>query len=146
MSSHDYDRDYHKFEDCPWPGVNDPMCWLCFRYTMGFKDGITEMNTCLANGVPPNDSPLFQSVLQRHGAWALKLELAKWEGGGYPRPRGPYPRLPGRGLWGNVRVSMPCRGAARVTTPKYRTDSQACSCPGTGTGGVAATVTTRVNR
>ena len=36
---------------------------------------------------------------------------------GLPRQRGPYPRLPGRELWGNVRVSMPCRDAARVTTP-----------------------------
>ena len=54
-------------------------------------------------------------------------QVGRW---GLPRPLGPYPRLPGRGLWGNVRVSMPCRGAARVTTPKYRTDAQACSCPG----------------
>ena len=55
------------------------------------------------------------------GAWGLS------------RPRGSYPRLPGRGLWGNVRVSMPCRGAARVNTPtapKYLTTTQACSCPG----------------
>ena len=83
-----YDRDYHKFEDCPWTGVNDPMCWLCFRYTMGFKDANTDRDTCLANGVPPNDSPLLQSVLRRHGAWALNLELAKWEGGGYPDREG----------------------------------------------------------
>ena len=79
-----YDRDYHKFEDCQWTGVNDPMCWLCFRYATGFKDAITHMSTCIANGVSPNDSLLLQSVLRRHGAWALKLELAKWEGGGYP--------------------------------------------------------------
>ena len=31
----------------------------------------------------------------------------KWRGWGLPRPRGPYPRLPGRELWGNVQVSMP---------------------------------------
>ena len=36
----------------------------------------------------------------------------------------------GAGCGATVRVSMPCRGAARVTTPKYRTDAQACSCPG----------------
>ena len=55
------------------------------------------------------------------GAWALNAGAGrKWEGGqGYPdRDKGPYPRLPGRGLWGNVRVSMPCRGAERVTNAK----------------------------
>ena len=79
-----YELNYHKFEDCPWTGVNDPMCRLCFRYTMGFKDAITDRTTCLANGVPPNDSPLFQSVVRRQSTWTLNLELDKWEGGGYP--------------------------------------------------------------
>ena len=77
-------RDYHKFEDCPWTGVNDPMCWLCFRYTMGFKDAITAMN----NGVQANDDPLVQSVLRRHGTWGLNLELARWERGFYPDKEG----------------------------------------------------------
>ena len=88
MSSDTDNLDYHKFEDCPWTGVNDPMCWLCFRYTMGVVDAITDMNTCLANGVQANDSPLLQSVLRRHGAWGLNLELAKWERGGYPDKEG----------------------------------------------------------
>ena len=82
-----YDRDYHKFEDCQWTGVNDPMCWLCFRYTMGFKHAFDEL-TIQVNGVNLDDSSLLQSVLRRHRAWALKLEMAKWEGGIYPDREG----------------------------------------------------------
>ena len=42
-----------------------------------------------------------------------------------PPYSGPYPRLPGRGLWGNVRVSLPCRVAARVTCRHYRAYGEA---------------------
>ena len=79
-----YDRDYHEFEDCPWTGVNDPMCWLYLRYTVGVKDAIADMD----NWVQASDSPLLQSVLRRHVAWGLNLELAKWERGFYPDKEG----------------------------------------------------------
>ena len=83
-----YNRDYHKFADCPWTGVNDPMCWICLRYVQGIIDYSADMVASIANGVRPDDSPFFRSVQQRRTAWTLKVEMAKWELGGYPDREG----------------------------------------------------------